>query len=360
MKDWRRWEVIFDLVGKKVELEKLEKEVSASNFWSDNDRAQKILKERAQCTSIIDKFNSLQNDFDNLKSMLELLSELEDEELTNELILGIRNCENSLSAFELTRMLSGQHDSANAIMEINSGAGGTEAQDWGEMLLRMYIRWAERREFQAELLDVKQGEEAGIKSAVLSISGQNVFGYLRSERGVHRLVRISPFDSNARRHTSFASVSVMPDIERDVEIEVREEDLRVDTYRSSGAGGQHVNKTDSAVRITHIPSGIAAACQNSRSQHKNKEMAMRLLKSKLYDLELKQKQKELEKIAGERRKIDFGSQIRSYVMQPYQMVKDTRTSAETSNVQAVLDGDIDIFIEAYLANPECNNSANSR
>jgi peptide chain release factor 2 len=239
-------------------------------------------------------------------------------------------------------------------LEINSGAGGTEAQDWGEMLLRMYLRWCEKRRFKSDIVSISPGEICGIKSVTLAIDGPNVFGFLRSERGVHRLVRISPFDQNARRHTSFASVSVMPDIEHEVDVEVRDEDLRVDTFRASGAGGQHVNKTDSAVRLTHQPTGIVAACQNSRSQHKNKETAMRLLKAKLYELQLEKKREELGKIAGEQKRIDFGSQIRSYVMQPYQMVKDLRTGAETGNVQAVLDGEIDLFIESYLLSGEFN------
>ena len=245
-------------------------------------------------------------------------------------------------------MLSGEHDTSNAILEINSGAGGTEAQDWGNMLLRMYLRWAEHHSYATEILSINPGEEAGIKSVTVLIQGQNAFGFLRSERGVHRLVRISPFDSNARRHTSFASVSVMPEIDDDVEVTINDDDLRIDTYRSSGAGGQHVNKTDSAVRITHIPSGIVVACQNERSQHKNKAVAFKLLRSKLYEIEMEKKQEELDRIAGERRKIDFGSQIRSYVMQPYQMVKDLRTGTETGNVQAVMDGDLDAFIESYL------------
>ena len=260
----------------------------------------------------------------------------------------ITNAESKLRALELEQMLSGEHDTHNAILEINSGAGGTEAQDWGEMLLRMYLRWAERQGFATEVLDLHPGEEAGIKSATVFIEGASAFGYLRSERGVHRLVRISPFDSNARRHTSFASVAVLPDVEEDVEIEIRDEDLRIDTYRSGGAGGQHVNKTDSAVRLTHLPTGIVVACQNERSQHKNKARAMKLLKAKLFDLETEKQKQALEKIAGERKKIDFGSQIRNYVMQPYQLVKDLRTNTETGNVQAVLDGDLNQFIEAYL------------
>lgn len=291
---------------------------------------------------------------DDLEVLLELALEGEDEELIAELFKELAKSESDVSAFELTRMLSGPHDTHHAILDVNSGAGGTEAQDWGEMLLRMYLRWAERRGFKTEIISIHPGEEAGIKNATVFIEGPNAFGFLRAERGVHRLVRISPFDSNARRHTSFASISVVPDIEQDIEIEVRDEDLRVDTYRSSGAGGQHVNKTDSAVRLTHLPSGIVVACQNERSQHKNKATAMRLLKAKLYEKEMEKKREEMDKIAGERRKIDFGSQIRSYVLQPYQQVKDLRTEYVSVNPQAVLDGDIDGFIESYLLSEEHN------
>ncbi len=278
----------------------------------------------------------------------------EDADLQEELVSELTKAEDSLSAFELERMLSGKHDSKNAILEINSGAGGTEAQDWGEMLLRMYLRWAEKRKFSTQIVSINAGEEAGIKNVTVLIEGENAFGYLRSERGVHRLVRISPFDSNARRHTSFASVGVVPEIDDDVEIEIKDDDLRVDTYRASGAGGQHINKTDSAVRLTHAPSGVVVACQNERSQHKNKATAMKLLKAKLYEIEMERKRAELEQIAGERRKIDFGSQIRSYVMHPYQMVKDLRTEEETSNVQGVMDGSLDDFIKAYLLSDEFN------
>jgi peptide chain release factor 2 len=251
-------------------------------------------------------------------------------------------------------MLTGLHDSKSAIIEVNPGAGGTEAQDWGEMLLRMYLRWAEKKGFSAEILNYQAGETAGLKNATVFIQGENAYGFLRSEKGVHRLVRISPFDSNARRHTSFASVSVMPEIDDDIKVEIRDEDLRIDTYRSSGAGGQHVNKTDSAVRLTHLPTGLVVACQNERSQHKNKATAMKLLKAKIYEVELEKKEAELAKIAGERKKIDFGSQIRSYVMQPYQLVKDLRTDVETGNVFAVMDGDIDQFIEGYLMSEDFN------
>lgn len=260
--------------------------------------------------------------------------------------------EKLLGEQELLCKLHGQFDAQNAIVEINGGSGGTEAQDWAAMLLRMYLRWIERRGFKAEIVDYQPGEAAGIKNATVYVEGDFAFGYLRSEVGVHRLVRISPFDSNARRHTSFASVSVTPDVEEEIEIEIDEKDLRVDTYRSSGAGGQHVNKTDSAVRLTHLPTGVVVACQSERSQHKNKDRAMKLLKAKLYELERQAQNERMEEIKGERQKIDFGSQIRSYVMQPYQMVKDLRTGHESSGVDAVLDGDLDPFIESYLLSDE--------
>jgi peptide chain release factor 2 len=244
--------------------------------------------------------------------------------------------------------MNGEFDSQNAIVEINAGSGGTEAQDWGEMLLRMYLRWCERKKLRTEILDYQPGAGAGIKNATVLVEGPYSYGYLRNESGVHRLVRISPFDSNARRHTSFASVAVTPDIEEEIEVEVNEADLRVDTYRSSGAGGQHVNKTDSAVRLTHIPSGIVVACQSERSQHKNKSRAMKILKSKLYELEQQNQKERIDQLKGQRKKIDFGSQIRNYVMQPYQLVKDLRSDYETSDVHSVLDGEIDQIIESCL------------
>jgi len=277
-----------------------------------------------------------------------MLKESEDESLFADFVAELTAAENKASELELERMLIGQHDPADAILEINPGAGGTESQDWAEMLLRMYTRWAESQGFSSELANYQPGDEAGIKSATLIIRGENAFGYLRSERGVHRLVRISPFDSNARRHTSFASVAVIPEIDDSVEVEIKDDELRVDTYRSSGAGGQHVNKTDSAVRITHVPTGIVVACQSGRSQHKNKDACFKMLKARLYELEVDKKRAELEGLHGERKKIDFGSQIRSYVLQPYQMAKDLRTSFETSNVDGVLDGNLKGFIDSYL------------
>ncbi|MFN8390413.1 MAG: peptide chain release factor 2 [Bdellovibrionota bacterium] len=345
---------IFDLPKKLSRLQELQVETSRPEFWNDADRAQALSKEQSELTAQIDKLQSLMRSIDDAEVLLQLASDSQDKDLIDEFYREIARIESEVSNFELTRMLSGPHDSQSAILEINSGAGGTEAQDWGEILLRMYMRWAEQHKYGVQLLSVHAGDGAGIKSATLYIEGTNAYGFLRSERGVHRLVRISPFDANARRHTSFASVSVMPDIDQEINVEVRDEDLRVDTYRSSGAGGQHVNKTDSAVRLTHIPTGIVVACQNERSQHKNKATAMKLLKAKLYELEVEKNQKELEQIAGERRKIDFGSQIRNYVLQPYQLVKDVRTGYQSSAVDAILDGDIDGFIQSYLMSEEHN------
>ncbi len=350
----KRWEVFFELPKKRSRLAELEVETSRPDFWNKPEEAQVASKEQSDLKLQVNRIEALFGSVDDLEVHLELAVESGDEELVSDLFTQLSLTEKEVRSFELTRMLSGPHDKHNAILEINSGAGGTEAQDWGEMLLRMYLRWAERRGFHTDLVDIHPGEEAGIKSATVFIEGESVFGFLRSERGVHRLVRISPFDSNARRHTSFASISVMPDVDQEVNIEIRDEDLRIDTYRSSGAGGQHVNKTDSAVRLTHLATGIVVACQNERSQHKNKATAMKLLKAKLYELEMEKKRAELDKIAGERRKIDFGSQIRNYVLQPYQLVKDLRTDFQSGNPQAVLDGDLDGFIESYLLSEEHN------
>ena len=286
--------------------------------------------------------------FGETEAALELAVETQDPDFIKECQQSLNLLTSEVSKREFLCKMSGDFDRNNAIVEINGGSGGTEAQDWAEMLYRMYLRWSERKGFKIEELDYQPGEVAGIKSVVFMIEGPFAYGYLRSEQGVHRLVRISPFDSNARRHTSFASVAVTPDIEEDIEIDINEKDLRIDTYRSSGAGGQHVNKTDSAVRITHIPSGIVVACQNERSQHKNKATAMKILKAKLYEFEKRKQDDKMDAIKGIRQQIDFGSQIRSYVLQPYRLIKDLRSNYETSSVDAVLDGDIDQFIEAYL------------
>ena len=280
--------------------------------------------------------------------LIELGGEVEDQETLTEVRGMLPDLEKKISRMEFARMLSGEHDASNAIVSINAGAGGTEAQDWAEILLRMYLRWCERKGFKAEITEYQPGDEAGTKGVTFTVTGAYAYGYLKAEKGIHRLVRISPFDSNARRHTSFSSVFVFPELSDDVDIEIQEKDLKVDTYRASGAGGQHVNKTDSAIRITHIPSGIVVSCQNQRSQHKNRAIAMKQLKARLYELEMEKKENEAEALGGEKKDIAWGSQIRSYVLHPYRMVKDHRTGHEVGNADAVLDGDLDGFIEAYL------------
>ena len=286
--------------------------------------------------------------------LLEMAEEEGDSDLLAELDEELTGLTEKLEAIEFQRMLSGEHDAASAIVTVHSGAGGTESQDWAEMLLRMYLRWCEKKGYKTEILDYQDGDEAGIKSVTFTASGEYPYGYLKAEIGVHRLVRISPFDSNKRRHTSFASIFVLPEIEEDLEVEIDESDLRIDTYRASGAGGQHVNKTDSAIRITHLPSGEVVQCQNERSQHKNKATAMKLLKAKLYALKMKEQEEKMDEINADKKDIGWGSQIRSYVMHPYRMVKDLRTGVETGNVDAVMDGDLDKFIVGYLKGESLN------
>ncbi len=314
------------------------------------------MQKKKRIESSLDRWGAIEESVEDLEVLLELGQEEGDEELIGELESKLGNVEKALQKQELSMLFSEKTDSADAILEINPGAGGTEAQDWAEMLLRMYLRWAERRDFKIQILDQQPGDEAGIKSATVNVKGENAFGLLKAEIGVHRLVRISPFDANSRRHTSFASVFVFPDMENDIEIEIDDKDLRIDTYRSSGAGGQHVNKTDSAVRITHMPSGIVVQCQNERSQHKNKAFAMKVLKARLYQLEMEKRQAEKDEAAASKKEIAWGSQIRSYVLQPYQLIKDNRTNFENGNVKAVLDGDLDGFIEAYLLSKASNKS----
>lgn len=338
----------FDLPKLEQKLQELQIQTESENFWTNQENAKAILKAKARLEEKINSYKNLKNILDEAITAKDLAS-AGDSEFLEESLNQTLKLEKELDNEELLAKMQGEHDDTSAIVEFNSGSGGTEAQDWAEMLLRMYLRWAERRGFKAEILDTLAGEEAGIKSATVLISGKYAYGFLKAEQGVHRLVRISPFDSNAKRHTSFASISVTPDIEEDIEIEISEVDLRIDTYRSSGAGGQHVNKTDSAVRLTHIPTGVVVACQNERSQHKNKAMALKMLKAKLYEMMQEEQAEKIENLKGERKKIDFGSQIRSYVLHPYQMVKDLRTNFETSDTQGVLDGKIDGFIEAYLS-----------
>jgi len=349
-----RWGGIFDLDEKQNRIGVLDVLSSDPEFWSNAEEAQKVSKERAELDDLVKRTGALQSKLEDLRVLYELIEESKEQSALEDLLQEIEIVDKEITSFELTRMLLGPHDSQSAILEINAGAGGTESQDWAEMLLRMYLRWAERKKFKTELVYINPGEEAGLKSATLFVDGLNAFGFLRSERGVHRLVRISPFDSNARRHTSFASVSVMPDIDDEIDVVINDDDLRIDTFRAGGAGGQHINKTDSAVRITHLPTNTVVSCQSERSQHKNKATCMKLLKAKLYDIEVEKQREELAKIAGERKKIDFGSQIRNYVMQPYQLVKDVRNDIQTGDVNGVLDGDIDLFIESYLMDEEVN------
>ncbi len=318
------------------------------DFWNDQQRATKISQEKSQNQEIVNSFNRLSSLRDDTETALELAKE--DSDFTAEAEGTLLKFIDELNSREFICKMSGPHDNSPALLEINGGSGGTEAQDWAEMLMRMYTRWAERKNFKVEVLDYSPGEEAGLKGVTISIVGPYAYGHLKAEQGVHRLVRISPFDANSKRHTSFAAVSVTPDIAEDIVVDINPDDLRIDTYRSSGAGGQHVNTTDSAVRITHIPTNTVVACQNERSQHKNKDRAMKMLNSKLFELLTEQQAEKLDELKGERKKIDYGSQIRSYVLHPYQMVKDLRTQFETSDTGGVLDGKIDGFIEAFLMN----------
>ncbi len=318
------------------------------SFWDNQEAAQKIISESNALKAVVDSYKELVETQEELEMTHELLKEEMDEELFEELVADMKAFRKKLDNFELQMLLSDEFDQYSAVLEIHSGAGGTESQDWASMLLRMYTRWAEQHNYKVETLDYQAGDEAGVKSVTLSIKGHNAYGYLKAEKGVHRLVRISPFDSSGRRHTSFSSIEVMPEFDGDIDVEIRSEDLKIDTYRSSGAGGQHVNTTDSAVRITHIPTGAVVTCQTERSQIKNRERAMNLLKAKLYQIQREEERARLDEIRGEQKEIGWGSQIRSYVFHPYNMVKDHRTNEESGNVQAVMDGDIDPFINAYL------------
>lgn len=326
----------------------LEDDMLHPDFWNDQQAAQTVISESNALKDQVHEFYKLVETFENLELTYELVKEEDDAELRVELEEELTELVGSLSQFELNLLLSGPYDKNNAILELHPGAGGTESQDWGSMLLRMYTRYAEKKGFKVETLDYLPGDEAGIKSVTLAIKGHNAYGYLKAEKGVHRLVRISPFDSSGRRHTSFVSCDVMPEFNDEIEIEVRTEDLKIDTYRASGAGGQHINTTDSAVRITHIPTGVVVSCQTERSQIKNRETAMKMLKAKLYQRKIEEQEEKLAEIRGEQKEIGWGSQIRSYVFHPYSMVKDHRTNTEVGNTQSVMDGDLDIFVNAYL------------
>ncbi len=318
------------------------------SFWEDLENSQRVNKEIKYLKNKITRYETLRSRIEDVDILIQLGIEEGDSSVVEEAQIEIDKLEKSVEALRLETLLSGPYDRNNAIISIHAGAGGTEAMDWASMLLRMYTRWSESKGYQVETLDLLSGEEAGVKSVTLGITGENAYGYLKAEKGVHRLVRISPFDSSGRRHTSFASLDVMPELDNDVELDIKPEDLKIDTYRSGGAGGQHVNKTESAVRITHLPTGIVAQCQNERSQIQNRETAMKVLKARLLELKEAEAQAKIEQMKGEMKRIEWGSQIRSYVFHPYSMVKDHRTNQETGNIQAVMDGELDIFINSYL------------
>lgn len=338
----------FDVVSKEKELLELEKQTMSNEFWSDTENSSKVLKRITDLKNKLNNFKKINSGLENLKDMNELLQQEPDEELVKELLNNTIYTEKEIDKLEITILLSGNYDMNNAIVTIHPGAGGTEAQDWAEMLYRMYSRWATDNGYEIKELDYLDGEEAGIKSVTFLVSGSYAYGYLKGEMGVHRLVRISPFDAGGRRHTSFASVEVLPEIAEDIEVYINPDDLRIDTYRASGAGGQHVNKTSSAIRITHIPTNIVVACQSECSQIQNRETAMKMLKSKLINLKEREQKEKIEDLKGIQMDIAWGSQIRSYVFCPYTLVKDHRTNYEVGNVQAVMDGDLNEFMDAYL------------
>jgi peptide chain release factor 2 len=338
----------FDFDQNIKSIESLDSETARSGFWDDNVSAQKILQKRSGLQRSVDIWKNLEKEREDLWAMFELFAEEEDPAMDEEIQSSLRCLEEQVLQAELKAMLSEKNDFNNAFIAINSGAGGTESQDWADMLLRMYLRWGDRNGYKTEVLDTQYGEEAGIKSATILFSGDYAFGYLKAEIGVHRLVRISPYDSNKRRHTSFASVFVYPEVDDEVDVEIKEEDLKIDVYRASGPGGQGVNTTDSAVRLMHLPSGIVVQCQNERSQHKNKASALKVLKARLYELEQEKLSEEKKEMEKQKKKIEWGSQIRSYVLHPYQLIKDLRTGMEAGNVDAVLDGDLQPFIQAFL------------
>ena len=339
---------LFDIVALEKQLKELEIQTASPDFWNDSKNSNKVLSKIKTLKTKCTEHARLESEINNLVELVQLLELEPDEDMEVEVINNTNKLQKELEKFELTTLLSGKYDNNNAIITIHPGAGGTESQDWAEMLYRMYTRWATKNNYIIKELDYLDGEEAGLKSVTFEIIGENAYGYMKCEKGVHRLVRISPFDSGGRRHTSFASVEVLPEITDDIEIEINQDDLRIDTYRASGAGGQHINKTSSAVRITHIPTNTVVACQSERSQIQNRETAMKMLKSKLLDLKEKEQKEKIEDLKGEQKEIAWGSQIRSYVFCPYTMVKDHRTNYEVGNVEAVMNGEIDGFMESYL------------
>lgn len=338
----------FDFAGLKEKLEKTNKDTEAEGFWEDHENAQKLLKEKKSIETKISEYESLSSEFEDIKLLIELAEEENDQELVPEIMDAHESYKKKSETLRIKTLLNGQYDTNNAILSIHAGSGGTDAQDWAEMLLRMYTRWAEDKGYKVKILDYQDSDEGGIKSATFIVEGENAYGYLKNEKGVHRVVRISPYDSSGRRHTSFSSLDVMPEIESDLSINIDPDDLRIDTFRSSGAGGQHVNKTDSAIRITHIPTNIVVSCQNERSQHQNKDTAMKILMSRLMELKEKEHKASLDELKGDYSQITWGSQIRSYVFHPYSLVKDHRTNAEVGNVHAVMDGDLDYLINEKL------------
>ncbi len=338
----------FDLAGLRGELEKLTKQTEEPEFWNDPEEAQKILKKKKGLENKLDRYESLKKGLDDIEELMVLAEEMEDEEEAASIADSFRELQEELETLKLDTLLDGKYDHNNAIISVHAGTGGVDAMDWAQMLYRMYTRWAEKKGYKVTLVDMQDDTEAGIKSATMIVEGENAYGYLKNEKGVHRLVRISPFNAAGKRQTSFAALEVMPEIEDDMTVEIDPEDLRIDTYRSSGAGGQHVNKTDSAIRITHLPTHIVVTCQNERSQHQNKEMAMKILASRLMELKEQEHKENLKELKGDFSLITWGSQIRSYVFQPYTMVKDHRTGAEVGNVNVVMDGDIDYFINEKL------------
>jgi peptide chain release factor 2 len=338
----------FDCAALRQRLEALETETARPDLWEDREAAETILREKRLVEREVGFFDALEANLEEAEVLLDLAAEVDDEQTRAEASQKLDAAARDLEDAEFRQMLGGENDASNAIVSINSGAGGTDACDWAEMLMRMYLRWAERHGFQIEMIDQQSGDEAGLRGATFTVKGDFAFGYLKAENGVHRLVRISPFDSQARRHTAFASVTVAPEIDDEIEVDLDEKDIRVDTYRASGAGGQHVNKTDSAVRMTHMPTGIVVQCQNERSQHKNRASALKILRARIYERARQEREAEQAAARGEQKKIDFGSQIRSYTLHPQQRIKDHRTDLEVGNVSAVLDGDIDRFIRAFL------------
>jgi len=345
-------EGIFDLTSKEEELDTLQEEAAQPDFWNEPKRAQQITQQISLLREDVGQYRKLHAQLEDLHILIELAVEEKDETVSEEINTDLKGIAEQIEQIEFKLMLSGEHDRSNAIFSIHPGAGGTESQDWAAMLMRMYLRWCEQHSYRTETIELTPGDEAGIKSATILVTGEYAYGYLRAEAGIHRLVRLSPFDFNNRRHTSFAAIAVSPEIGDTVDMEIDPVDLRVDFYRSGGAGGQHVNRTDSAVRLTHLPTGIVAQCQNERSQHKNREIAMKVLRSRVYAYYEAQRNEEITKLQGERPGIDFGSQIRSYVFHPYRLVKDVRTGIETGNVDAVMDGGLDVFIEGYLKQPK--------